>query len=136
MVKNKRPVWVWVLSLLAVAFGLLTLKSGGAVLFVDGPDRAAAGNYVPFVLWFNFIAGFFYIITGAGLWLRKDWAAPLAALVALATLMVFAALGVHILKGEAYEMRTVIAMTLRSTVWVVIALSANLLGRTPALEQA
>ena len=47
---SNRAIGVWVISAVAILFGLLTLKSGGMVLFVDGPDRVAAGNYVPFVL--------------------------------------------------------------------------------------
>ena len=48
-----REIWMHVIALIAVAFGLLTIREGGAVLFVDGAARAAAGSYVPFVLWFN-----------------------------------------------------------------------------------
>lgn len=129
MIENKRPLWVWAVALVAVAFGALTLKSGGAVLFFDGPARVAAGNYVPFVLWFNFGAGFLYILAGLGLWLRRSWGLTLAVVIALSTLLVFAAFGVHILTDGAYEQRTVVAMTLRSTVWVVISLTAYLLGR-------
>ena len=33
-----------VLAAVAVAFGLMTLKEGGAVLFVDGAGRQAAGR--------------------------------------------------------------------------------------------
>jgi len=36
-------------------------------------------------------------------------------------LLVFAAFGLHVLTEGAYETRTVAAMTLRSTVWVVIS---------------
>jgi hypothetical protein len=53
-------------------FGLLTIKSGGAVLFFDGPARVDDGNYAPFVLWFNFFAGFVYIIASAGLFMQKN----------------------------------------------------------------
>ena len=62
MLKNNRSIGIWLISAVAVVFGLLTIKSGGSVLFIDGVDRQAAGNYVPFVLWFNFIAGFFYAL--------------------------------------------------------------------------
>jgi len=110
-----------VVAIVAVSFGLLTLKSGGAVLFVDGPARAAAGNYVPFVLWFNFLAGFAYILAGVGLFLWRNWAIKLSMLIALATVLVFAAFGLHILFGGAYESRTVGAMSLRTAVWLVIA---------------
>ncbi|HCF2751418.1 TPA: hypothetical protein NIB35_006709, partial [Pseudomonas aeruginosa] len=66
----QRSIWHWLISLLAIGFGLLTLREGGAVLFVDGAARQAAGHYVPFVLWFNFLAGFAYIVAGVGLWMR------------------------------------------------------------------
>ena len=58
--KSQRTIGIWVFSILAFVFGLLTLKSGGSVLFIDGDARQAAGHYVPFVLWFNFFAGFNY----------------------------------------------------------------------------
>jgi hypothetical protein len=112
---------VRVSGVIGVLFGLLTLREGGAVLFVDGAARAAAGDYVPFVLWFNFLAGFAYVVAGVGLLYRRAWAARLALGIALATLGVFAALGIHIASGGAHEMRTVVAMTLRSGIWCVIA---------------
>ena len=109
-----------VLALVAVAFGLLTLKEGGAVLFVDGAGRQAAGQYVPFVLWFNFLAGFAYVAAGLALWRRLGWAAWLALCIGLASALVFAAFGIHVLTGGAFEMRTVAAMALRTAVWLGI----------------
>jgi len=121
---KKRSIGIWVISVIAVAFGLLTIKSGGAVLFVDGIGRKEAGNYLPFVLWFNFLAGFLYVIAGFGLWLQKQWAVWLALFIALATLIVFAFFGIHILQGGLYEQRTVGAMTLRTVVWSIISFVA------------
>jgi len=126
---NAHPGVFRALGVVAVLFGLLTLKSGGMVLFVDGPDRAAAGNYVPFVLWFNFIAGFFYIGAGVGLWKQYRWAATLSLIIAVATLSVFMAFGYHISQGGAFEPRTMGAMILRSSVWVVIAAISNIIPR-------
>ncbi|MCW8955519.1 MAG: hypothetical protein OQL09_01450 [Gammaproteobacteria bacterium] len=117
----KRSPGIWVFSILAAVFGLMTIKSGGAVLFFDGEARQAAGHYVPFVLWFNFSAGFVYLATAIALWLMRPWAAWLALFVAVFTLIIFAALGLYIVNGGEYEMRTVMAMTLRSGVWVMIA---------------
>ena len=119
---TRRPWWVSVVAVVAVAFGLLTLKAGGAVIFFDGEARQAAGHYVNFVVWFNFLAGFGYVVAGIGLWRQRRWAVWLAAAIAAATLLTFAAFGVHVYTGGPYEMRTVIAMTLRSGVWLVIAL--------------
>lgn len=108
----------------ALAFGLLTIVAGGRALFGDEAAREAVGNAVPFVLRFNFIAGFAYVIAGIGLLLLSRWAAWLSAAIAAATILVFAAFGVHALAGGAYEPRTVAAMALRSLLWVMIALVA------------
>jgi hypothetical protein len=116
-----RDIWVRVISLLAIGFGLLTLREGGAVLFFEGAARDEAGSYVPFVLWFNFMAGFAYIVAGVGLWLRRRWATWLAIAITVATAFVFLAFGVHVVLGGAWEQRTAIAMTLRTLVWAGIA---------------
>ena len=124
MVVKKRPVWVWISAIVAILFGLLTIKSGGSVLFIDGEARQAAGHYVGFVLWFNFIAGFFYVATGMGIWLQKPWSATAAIIIALLTLLVFGALGVYILVGGESEQRTIMAMSLRTLVWASIAFTS------------
>lgn len=117
---QQRGMRVWAISLVAVVFGLLTLKEGGTVLFGDEAVRTAAGNYVPFVLWFNFLAGFAYVVAGAGLWLQQRWAVWLSAAIATATAITFVFFGVHIYSGGVFELRTVIAMTMRTLVWVTI----------------
>lgn len=118
---RERPAWVFIAGLVALAFGALTVFSGGRVLFGPEAARVAAGNYVPFVLWFNFLAGFAYIAAGVGLVLWRRWAIWLALGIAVATALVFAAFGLHVAAGGAFEPRTVVAMTLRSVFWAVIA---------------
>jgi hypothetical protein len=124
MSDSKKCLGLKVISFIAIAFGLLTLKSGGEVLFIDGAGRAAAGNYVPYVLWSNFLLGFLYIVAGIGLWMQKRWAAWLAVFIALTTLAVFAAFGWHINSGGLYEARTMKAMVLRSGLWVIFSVVA------------
>jgi hypothetical protein len=117
----RKQSWLWAAGAVAVAFGLLTIRAGGAVLFGAEAAREAAGNYVPFVVWFNFLAGFVYVIAGVGLFARARWAAHLALAIAAATLIVFIAFGVHVATGGSYELRTVIAMKLRGALWLAIA---------------
>jgi hypothetical protein len=112
----------WLLGGLAVAFGLATLVEGGHVLFGGDAARAEAGDVVPFVLMFNFGAGFAYVVGGLATLLGRPWAVGVARALAVSTLLVFAALGVHVLSGGAHELRTVIAMTLRSAFWITQAL--------------
>jgi hypothetical protein len=119
-----RPRWAAVAALVAVAFGIVTIIVGGKTLFGGPAERAAAGNIVPFVLWFNFIAGFAYVIAGCGVFLWKRWAAQLSAAIAITTVAIFVALGIHIFLGGAFEARTIGAMTVRSLVWIAIAVAA------------
>lgn len=114
-------MWLRVAAVIGALFGLMTIREGGAVLFFDGPARQAAGDFVPFVLWFNFLAGFAYVVAGVGLWRRRRWATFAASGIAAATLIVFAAFALHVFSGGAYEFRTVIAMALRSSIWALIA---------------
>ena len=116
----QRNRWLRGASVFAVLFGLLTLKEGGTVLFGGEAARSAAGAYVPWVLWFNFLAGFAYVGAGMALWRRLGWAAWLALGIGLATALVFAAFGLHVLTGGAFEARTVGAMALRTVVWLGI----------------
>ncbi|GEO86523.1 MULTISPECIES: hypothetical protein [Alphaproteobacteria] len=106
---------------IGLVFGLLTIFSGGMALFGGEAARAAVGNAVPFVLWFNFIAGFFYVLAGMGLLLKRRSAVWLSVAIAVATALVLAAFGLHVAGGGLYEMRTVGAMLLRLAVWTTIA---------------
>jgi hypothetical protein len=119
--KSDRSIGIWIITVIGVVFGLLTIKSGGTVLLVDGTFREEVGNYVPFVVWFNFLAGFVYLIAGCGLWIQKHWAVWISILIVVATLVVFAILGIHIHKGGMYELRTIAAMSVRTVVWAIIA---------------
>lgn len=108
----------------AVLFGVLTVFSGGRALFGSEEARAAVGNAVPFVLWFNFLAGFAYVVAGIGLFLRLRPAVWLSAGILGTTFLAMLALGVHVMQGGAFEMRTVGAMILRTGVWAIITFVA------------
>lgn len=108
-------------ALVAMAFGALTIVSGGRTLM----GAVDMGSVVPFVLWFNTAAGFFYVAIGLGLWLGWAWTFPLALGVLAATVLVFAAFGLHVASGGAFEMRTVAAMTLRCTLLAGVTLAAR-----------
>ena len=85
------------------------------------------GAVVPFVLWFNFLAGFAYVLSGIGLIGEKSWAAKLAVAIAATTLVVALAFVVHVLRGFPYETRTTGALVLRAGVWCWIAYATRAL---------
>ena len=101
----------------AIAFGVLTVFSGGRTLL----GSADMGAVVSFVLWFNTLAGLAYVVAGLGLWQRRRWAWPLSFVIFAATLLICAAFGLPVAQGGVFEMRTVYAMALRSAVWGWIA---------------
>ncbi|SMX48877.1 hypothetical protein [Maliponia aquimaris] len=120
MIAN-RNTSLTIAALVALVFGALTIVSGGRALF-GGPEAAAAvGNAVPFVLWFNFLAGFAYVVAGIGLFLGHRPAVWLSIAIMASTIVVSLAFGVHVLQGGAYETRTVGAMILRVLVWAGIS---------------
>ena len=100
----------------AIAFGLLTLISGGSALF----GLVDMGAVVPFVLWFNFLAGFAYVIGGLLLMTGHRLALPVALTILIATATVFAVFGWRVFAGDAFEMRTVGAMKLRTLFWAAM----------------
>lgn len=59
-----------------------------------------------------------------GLWRQQRWAVWLSFLIAAATPVVFAALDLHVLTGGSYEIRAIAAMSLRTLVWLIIAVLA------------
>ncbi|WP_319825779.1 hypothetical protein [Thalassovita sp.] len=105
----------------AVFFGLLTMLSGSLALFGGEEAKAAAGDVVPFVLWFNTVAGLAYVAAGLAILSRSRLALPLSAAIAVATGGVMALFYVHVLQGGAYEIRTVFALGFRFAVWVALS---------------
>lgn len=128
---NKRSVVHW-LAIVAIAFGAVTLFSGGRALFGSPEARASVGNAVPFVLWFNFCAGFVYILAGLGLLRRRPWAIYASIFLASSTALIAAAFGAYVLGGGAFELRTVGAMTIRLLFWIAVSVASISAKKAPA----
>ncbi len=103
-------------------FGVATIVSGGMALFGGTQAREAVGNAVPFVLWFNFLAGFAYIVIGLGLLNKMAWAAWFAVALAAMTALVAVVFTFHVVGGGAFEMRTVGALGVRFLFWLIVAI--------------
>lgn len=119
------PRHLRILAIVAIIFGALTILSGGRALFGGAQAQAEIGNAVAFVLWFNFLAGFAYVLAGAGIWRGRRWAVSVAGWLALATGLVALAFGLHVMTGGAYEMRTGGAMALRLAFWAGVFVAAK-----------
>lgn len=114
-----RHLGLTITAAIAVIFGALTIISGGRALFGSVEAQTAVGDAVPFVLIFNFAAGFAYVIAGFAMLFQYRWALWLSAFILAATLLVLLGFGLHVFRGGAYEMRTVGAMFLRTALWAI-----------------
>ena len=119
------PRWIRPTAIIAAIFGLATIFSGGMALFGGSAAQAAVGDAVPFVLWFNLLAGFAYVLGAVGLFKLAPWARLVALLIAISTLLVFAALIIIAVGGTPFEWRTIGAMVLRSGFWLAIAIGLS-----------
>lgn len=124
-----RSSLIRILALAAAVFGVLTVASGGMALFGSASTRAAYGSVVPFVLWFNFLSGFVYLLAAYGLYRGRRWGGGLAAFIAITTGLVFIAFGLAVALGVPFEMRTVGAMSARTVFWLGVAWFATGSGR-------
>jgi len=120
MTQAPPPVWKKILGTVAVLFAALTLFKSGQVIFGPQSARDAVGDFVPFVVQFNFAAGFFYLLAGIGIFLGRGWSLGLSALIAVATVITTAFFARHLAAGGAFEMQTVGALGIRSIFWIVI----------------
>ena len=125
MPMNSTKRWLKALSVLAMVFGALTVFSGGRALFGGTEAQAAVGQAVGFVLWFNFLAGFGYVVTGLALWRGWRWGAIGAVLLAVSTAVIAVVFAWHVGQGGAFEPRTVGALGLRLGFWLWVAWWAN-----------
>ncbi len=111
----------YLLSFFIVLFGVVTIFSGGRNLFTEIGIQTR-GEIVPLVLWYNFIAGFFYVLTGLLIFKKKILSKKLAGLIALTSLLIFTYLIFYIQSGGLYQTKTLFAMGFRTLIWVAIAI--------------
>lgn len=110
-----------ILGGIAAVFGLATLAASGNVLFGPELAKTLAGDVVPFIVWFNFLAGFAYLAAAVGLWIARPWGHWLAMAIAAATLVAGLGFAFVAVSGTPFEPRTVGALSLRCAVWAALA---------------
>lgn len=102
------------LSATLLIFGAVTVFMSSAVLFDFCGIRAREGNFVPYIVWTNWLCGFLYLVTAYGIYREKKW--TLYCLVTALVLLVTATtvLIIHIKNGGLYEMKTLGAIAFRT----------------------
>ena len=94
-------------------FGLVTLFMSSAVLFDWVGIREKEGNFVPAVVWANWLCGFLYLICAYAVF-KNSLRAKIPLITALFILIAASLyLFIHTSKGGLYETKTVGAMAFR-----------------------
>jgi len=113
--------------ILLIAFGLLTLFLSSSVLFDWFGIRAMEGNYVPLIVYINFISSLLYLV--AAYLILKENKRAFTLLVFSVILLLFGsiALQFHIKNGGLYELKTPKAMLFRTLITMVLAVLSYLI---------
>lgn len=104
-----------------ILFGLITVFMASSVLFDWFGIRAKEGNYVPFVVWANWLCGFLYLAAVYKIIKNQKGADQLLMGAFLILLVSLIGLGIHIKSGGLYETKTVYALTFRTMVSLFFA---------------
>ncbi len=121
---TKHIIFRYAAAIVLLAFAAVTLFMSSSVIFDWFGIREKEGNYVPFIVFVNFIAGFFYLMAVIGFLKSKKWTFWI--LMGTSTILFFAlmALLAHISRGGDYEIKTVGAMGFRIIVTILFTLIA------------
>lgn len=119
-----KRILLFVLVAVLTAFAMLTLFLTSSVIFDWSGIRAKEGNYVPFVVWANFICGFLYLAAAYGLLKLKRWSYQVLGISAVVLIIALIGLFIHINNGGIYETKTVGAMVFRIAVTLIFTFFA------------
>ncbi|KAA3647552.1 MAG: hypothetical protein DWP98_09140 [Bacteroidetes bacterium] len=124
----------YILPLLLVLFGLLTLFLSSSVIFDWFGIREKEGNYVLFIVWSNFVSSLIYIITAFGVLKRQKWAIYLLAISTAILTIAFACFLYYINSGGIHETKTIGAMVFRTSITIAFTFTAYYLLKTKRNE--
>ena len=122
MKKNK--IVRYVVAIVLIAFASVTVFMSSSVIFDWFGIREKEGDYVPFIVWTNFIAGFLYLISAYGFLKAKKWTFWVLIGTAIFLVTALIILGLYIDAGGIFELKTVGAMGFRITLTFVFSLIA------------
>ncbi|MGB3342996.1 MAG: hypothetical protein WBA61_03710 [Aequorivita sp.] len=111
MKRNK--VFRYLIAIVLIAFASATLFMSSSVIFDWFGIREREGDYVPFIVWTNFIAGLLYLVAAYGLLKAEKWAFWILIGTTLFLAIALVVLALYINSGGAFELKNVGAMGFR-----------------------
>ncbi|MGV8915283.1 MAG: hypothetical protein ACOH1X_07530 [Kaistella sp.] len=102
-----------ILIVALLLFGAVTLFMSSSVLFDWFGIREKEGNFVPLIVWANWLCGILYLMAAFALWKNKLWAVKPLIISLIILILASVGLFVHINGGGLYETKTLGAMVFR-----------------------
>lgn len=121
--KNRKIINTGSATVLAL-FALLTLFLSSSVIFDWFGIRAKEGDYVPFIVWANFICSILYVIAVYGFIKRAKWTFRVLITALVILILAFIAFQFYINNGGLYETKTIKAMIFRMLVTLSFSIIA------------
>jgi len=121
---KKRPTLRYLLATVLLLFGMLTLFLSTSVILDLFGIRAREGNYVPVVVWANFIVSILYMLAAAGLVAYKRWTLKVLFTAVLILVAACIAFGWHVISGGIHEQKTIGALTFRTLITLGLYIGA------------
>ncbi len=116
----RRSLIIILAGVLAVV-GIVSMFMTFSVIFDLFGIRKQEGNYIPMVVYGNFICSFLYLIASWYIFKENDLSTIYLIFAVLVLLITYAFMLYHIQIGKEYEMRTVFAMLGRTSLTIVYA---------------
>ena len=102
-----------ILLIILILFGTVTVFMSSSVLFDWFGIRAKEGNYVPGIVWANFVCGILYLVAAYGIIRQQIWARFPLTIALIILILAYIGLFIHINNGGLYETKTIGAMAFR-----------------------
>ena len=111
-----------ILLIFLILFGAVTVFMSSSVLFDWFGIRAKEGNYVPGIVWANFVCGILYVVAAYGIMYHQIWARFPLTIALIILILAYIGLFIHINNGGLYETKTIGAMAFRIGVTAIFIL--------------
>jgi hypothetical protein len=116
-----RRYLIIILAAVLTIVGVVSMFMTFSVIFDLFDIRKQEGNYIPMVVYGNFICSFLYLIAAWYIYKENDLSTIYLIFSVLLLLVTYAFMLYHIQSGRPYEMRTVFAMLGRTSLTIVYA---------------
>ena len=103
-------------------FAAMTLFMSSSVLFDWFGIRAKEENYVPGIVWANFVCGILYLIAAYGILKNETWAKFPLMISMIILVLAYIGLFIHMNNDGLYETKTIGAMAFRIGVTAIFLL--------------